>query len=245
MPPVFASGDRRIHPTRCFVLMPFAAALKNVYAVLKSVVEDYAGCECVRADEIGQSSRITDDVYEQIIRARFLIADITGQNPNVYYELGLSHALAKEVIVLVQAGSAIPFDVRGIRYLEYSTEDLGELRKKLSEYIRRALQTVPEQWRTGLTDSWVGESGQPWKAKEVILDYPIAEVSLWKGQPVWNAKVTHSLTVEVVPERRGLIPFYISSSAFSAEGRHRLDPEDAPLLDQRDEPVYCGVIEVA
>jgi hypothetical protein len=285
--------------------MPFAAALKNVYAVLKSVVEDYAGCECVRADEIGQSSRITDDVYEQIIRARFLIADITGQNPNVYYELGLSHALAKEVIVLVQAGSAIPFDVRGIRYLEYSTEDLGELRKKLSEYIRRALQTVPEQWRTGLTedgpdvrisrldwprsaainqpirirvlarnfgqtaeaayfslsfpvgisdvkisesslpDSRVGERGQPWKAKEVILDYPIAEVSLWKGQPVWNAKVTHSLTVEVVPERRGLIPFYISSSAFSAEGRHRLDPEDAPLLDQRDEPVYCGVIEVA
>ena len=106
--------------------MPFAAAFENVYAVLRSVVEDRAHCECVRADEIAQSNRITDDVYEQIRRARFLISDITGENPNVYYELGVSHALDKEVIVLVQAETPVPFDLSGIRYLEYSTEDLGQ-----------------------------------------------------------------------------------------------------------------------
>ena len=96
-----------------------------------------------------------------------------------------------------------------------------------------------------LPDARIGNRGQPWKAKQVILDYPIAEAVVRKSQPPWNSKVTHYLTVEVVPSRRGLIQFYVSSSTFSAEGRHFLDPDGTPLLDQRDEPVYCAVIEVA
>jgi hypothetical protein len=89
-----------------------------------------AGCECVRADEITQSVRITDDVYEQIETARFLIADVTGMNPNVNYELGLSHALDKDVIVLRQDGSSIPFDISGIRYLPCALNELDELARK-------------------------------------------------------------------------------------------------------------------
>jgi hypothetical protein len=133
--------------------MPFAPPFKNVYVLLKSVVEDYAHCECIRADEIARSNKITDDVYDQIQMARFVIADITDQNPNVYYELGVSHALDKEVIVLVQARSAVSFDIRSIRYLEYSKEDLDELRKKLREYIRSSLrpcQNIGEQSRPGM-----------------------------------------------------------------------------------------------
>lgn len=284
--------------------MPFAPAFKNVYVLLKSLVEGYAHCECIRADEIARSNRITDDVYDQIQMARFLIADITGQNPNVYYELGVSHALDKEVIVLVQAGSPVSFDIRGVRYLEYSKDDLDELGKKLREYIRSSLETVPEHWRTesvgdspdirisrvswpkqaalnqpiqitvvarnfgqmadtgyfslsfpsgttgvkitksSLPSSRVGQIGQSWKSTQVILDYPIAEAFMWKSQQGWKPKGAHSLTVEVVPVRHGLLQFYVSSSTFLGDGRHRLDPPGGPLLDQREEPVYCGVIEV-
>jgi hypothetical protein len=293
-----------MYANKCFVLMPFAPAFNNVYRLLKSLVEGYAHCECIRADEIARSNRITDDVYDQIQMARFLIADITGQNPNVYYELGVSHALDKEVIVLVQAGSMVSFDIRGIRYLEYSNDDLDELSKKLREYIRSSLQTVPEHWRTestgdgpdirisrvnwprhatlnqpiqitvvaqnfgqiadtgyfslsfpsgttgvkilksSLSNSRVGEIGQSWKSTQVILDYPIAEAFMWKSQEGWKPKAAHSLTVEVVPVRHGLLQFYVSSSTFLADGQHRPDPPRGPLLDQREEPVYCGVIEV-
>src|ERR1035438_1080491 len=148
MPIVLAPEQRRIHTNRGFVLMPFAPAFRNVYAVVRSVVKDYAHCECIRADEIARSNRITDEVFEQIQRARFLIADITGQNPNVYYELGVAHALEKPAIVLVQTGTEIPIDLSGIRLLEYSMDDLGDLRNKLGEYIKSALQTVADQWRT-------------------------------------------------------------------------------------------------
>src|SRR5947209_8243021 len=90
----------------CFVMMPFASRFSNVFQVIQSVVEDYGSCRCVRADQIASPSQITRDVWEQIQRARFLIADLTGQNPNVFYEVGFSPAIHKNVILLVENGAA-------------------------------------------------------------------------------------------------------------------------------------------
>jgi hypothetical protein len=50
-----------------------------------------------------------------------------GSNPNVFYEVGASHALDKNVILLLQEGSKAPFDIQGIRYIHYSKSDLPDL----------------------------------------------------------------------------------------------------------------------
>jgi hypothetical protein len=90
----------------------------------------------------------------------------------------------------------------------------------------------------------IGKAGDFWKARQIVLEYPIAEAHIWKSSDMWQPKVANFLEVEIVPEAPGLLQFYASASTFLADGRHRLDPPSALLLDQRNEPVYCGVIEV-
>ena len=56
------------------------------------------------------------DVFDEILRARFVIADLTGSNPNVFYELGIAHALKRNVVLLKRSGSVVPLDLHGIRH---------------------------------------------------------------------------------------------------------------------------------
>jgi hypothetical protein len=148
---VFASWRQRSRQDCCFVMMPFLDKFDNVYHVVKRAAEDYASCRCVRADEIAAPGRITDDIYEHIQKAKFLVADITDQNANVYYEVGVAHGREKAVILLAQAASTIPFDVGGLRYLEYELNNLDALHRNLTRHIKETLQTVPDEWRTDVT----------------------------------------------------------------------------------------------
>ena len=285
----------------CFVIMPFATGFDNVFQVLQSVVEDYCGCKCLRADQIATPAQITGEIWERIQNSRFLIADVTGQNPNVFYEVGFAHALQKQVILLVERGDRVPFDIQGIRYLSYDPADLRTLRRQLPLYVKHCLQTIPRQWQThnpavrvthvewpetgsvgnplqitahgrnfgsdaregylsvsfpsGAStirivrsdlETTVGQKGDSWKNGEVILKYPIAEARIFDpgGLDPWRSRVEHFITVEATPVRRGLIQFYVSLSSRRAGQPLEFDPTQTPLLDQRGEPVYCGIIEV-
>jgi hypothetical protein len=135
-----------IEPKLCFVVMPFNSALKNVYDAIKSTIDNYCGLKCKRADEISNSGRITNDIWKNISKARFLIADLTDRNPNVFYELGLAHALNKQVILLTQNTDEVPFDLREIRYITYDSNNLASLRTELIEYAKECISTIPENW---------------------------------------------------------------------------------------------------
>jgi hypothetical protein len=82
---------------------------------------------------------VLTDVWEQINRAAFIIADLTGANPNVYYELGLAHAIGKEIIPILQRGNDIPFDQRPFRILLYEDNRDGYevLNRELPRWIAR------------------------------------------------------------------------------------------------------------
>jgi nucleoside 2-deoxyribosyltransferase len=82
---------------------------------------------------------IIRDITKSIYDAQIIIADLTGRNPNVMYELGLAHAANKPVIMLVQSEEDIPFDVRHIRYLKYDYKALTKLRSDLAARIRNTL----------------------------------------------------------------------------------------------------------
>jgi len=93
--------DSQIAQRMCFVLMPFKSDFKNIYKSI-NMVATTCGLDCLRADEISKSSQIMRDIWEKINESRFVIADLSGCNPNVFYELGLAHGIHKTVIIIAQ-----------------------------------------------------------------------------------------------------------------------------------------------
>ena len=121
----------------CFVLMPFKESYRQIYdVVIKPTMEDL-DFECVRADDIRVQRNIMRDVIELIDRADVIVADLTGTNPNVFYELGVSHALAKQTVVITQSIEDVPFDLRPYRTILYTLDFKGA--EALKTNLRAAL----------------------------------------------------------------------------------------------------------
>ena len=99
------ASDRKI----CFMVMPFKKTLKPVYEAVSGALKE-KGWIVQRADEIARPRRITDAILQAILISDLVVADLTGSNPNVFYELGLAHATGCDVILLTQE-RRIPFDV--------------------------------------------------------------------------------------------------------------------------------------
>ena len=117
--------------------MPFAETLRSLYnEIIRPTVES-AGMRCERADELALPTVITRDIWERVNRARFIIADLTGQNANVFYELGLAHAIGRDAILLTQSMDFVPFDLRSIRCIVYNQTSAGldALRQKLTTTV--------------------------------------------------------------------------------------------------------------
>ena len=105
-----------------FVLMPFDEEFDVVYNdFLKPVFESVEDTQfqVARADDIGNPRSIINEIVVQIAQSDLVIADLTGSNPNVFYELGLAHALRRPVILLTQDIEDVPFDLRTYMTLEY------------------------------------------------------------------------------------------------------------------------------
>ncbi len=83
----------------CFVMMPFGAWFDRYYAEIYVPAIKEAGFEPVRADELFTTGSVVEQIWEQIEKAKLLLADLSGKNPNVFYELGLAHA-AREPVCL-------------------------------------------------------------------------------------------------------------------------------------------------
>lgn len=113
------------HPStfKVLVIMPFTASLNFVYDVIKDVVSSQR-LECHRVDESSIARPIVDDIKEWLANAYLVVADLTGKNPNVYYEAGFAHALSKKVILIAQSTDDLTFDLRSIRTIFYSTPRL-------------------------------------------------------------------------------------------------------------------------
>ena len=125
-----------------FVLMPFEEDFDSVYNdFLKPVFENLedAQYQVTRADDIGNQRSILNDIVVQIAQSDLVIADLTGCNPNVFYELGLAHALRRPVILLTQDIEDVPFDLQPYRTLEYDTHfvKIQNARATLKDYAQK------------------------------------------------------------------------------------------------------------
>lgn len=137
---VFPNRDFEIDERLCFVIMPFDRRMMRVYKEAIKPAARELGLKCRLARDISRSTPIMQDVWELINRARVVIADLTGRNPNVFYELGLSHSLARRTVLLTQNPRDVPFDVKHIRYVEYANSPIG--RRKLGVRLRAMLRSI-------------------------------------------------------------------------------------------------------
>jgi hypothetical protein len=122
----------------CFILMPFTDDFDDTYSLgIKQSCLD-AGAYCERVDEQIFKESILERIYNQISKADIIIADMTGRNPNVFYEVGYAHALGKPTILLTNNSDDIPFDLKHYPHIVYNnkiTKLKEELTKKLLWFI--------------------------------------------------------------------------------------------------------------
>lgn len=105
---------------KVFMIMPFQEQFLGLYDMLKTKLGDRY--DFSNAGDLDNQQSILQDIVIGIGNADVIIADVTGLNPNVFYELGLCHALDKKVILITQDISELPFDIRSYRVDEYTTE---------------------------------------------------------------------------------------------------------------------------
>jgi len=136
-PTVFDLPDEPVTEDLVSVMMPFDAGFSRVYAALQRAATD-AGMRCSRADDIWDHDTIIQDVVKLISTARVVICDLSGKNANVFYEAGIAHTLGKEVILIAQHDSDVPFDLRHIRHVRYlpNEEGLADLVPKVAARLR-------------------------------------------------------------------------------------------------------------
>ena len=132
----------------CFVIMPFSDInsanglitdsdwkflLNKVFRqCLKPL-----GYKVIRGDTSNKSGSIIKDVVSNLVNSEIVIADLTGLNPNVMYEIGVRHALTNKTILITQDINSLPFDLRDLRTIEYSLKSDGPivLRRKIKESV--------------------------------------------------------------------------------------------------------------
>lgn len=122
-----------------FVLMPFHKDFDDVYEFGIRAGCDEAGAYCDRVNEQKFDEMILQRVYNQIAKADIIVAEMTGNNPNVFYETGYAHALNKRVILVAEDESGIPFDLRGYPYILYQGQ-IKKLKAELKDKVRWSIE---------------------------------------------------------------------------------------------------------
>lgn len=130
----------------CFVISPIGSDGTDIHRKFKDVL-DYVikpaveksgyDLKVIRADDIKQSGSIIKDILQSLLESYVVIADLTNQNPNVFYELGVRHALKPRTILISEKADDIPFDLKDYRTIIYENTAKGVsiFHKKIKEFL--------------------------------------------------------------------------------------------------------------
>jgi hypothetical protein len=140
---------------KCFIISPIgeekSEIRKRADLILKYIIEPViskCGFKAIRADKIAKSGVITNQVIEHIIDDPLVIADLTGKNPNVFYELAIRHSIRKPLVQIIQKGEDMPFDVSVMRTVQIDHRDLDSVekaKKEIKKQIEDAILKNPDE----------------------------------------------------------------------------------------------------
>jgi nucleoside 2-deoxyribosyltransferase len=120
-----------------FVLSAFTPEMDPAYHAISAAAKT-VGLRAARVKDVKGDYRITEQILVMIRQARLIVADLTNDRPNVYFELGFARGIGKKVITILRSGSQPHFDVYDWAYLEYI--DSRPLEKDLLERFRMELR---------------------------------------------------------------------------------------------------------
>ena len=219
---------------RCFVISPIGQPASDVReeadAVFDFIIEPalrQLDIEAVRADKFAEPGLITEQMIAAILDYDLCIADLSGNNPNVLYELALAQAAERPVVLLKRFGEAIPFDVKDYRLLEYDLKP-----------------------RSMKTDRWI-----PALKEQVqkVLAAGYRAPKLLRGRSISHSDGIHSYLINARSEEFGEAPRYhevvqrageycylmgISLKVWGGDDGHRVLQE----LVRRPEPIHIKVL---
>lgn len=138
----------------CFFIAPIgeegSSIRKRSDGVRDLIVKEAAAAyelETRRADDVDEPGQITDQIVQHCLKARMCVADLTGGNPNVYYELSVRHGAQLPVVLIAEADTALPFDLSQARVIFFDHEDFGSgvrAREEVKEQIGAALERLDQ-----------------------------------------------------------------------------------------------------
>lgn len=122
-----------------FIIMSFNDEHRDAYYVAIQPTLIKLGFKPIRVDEIQHNNTVTKEIIEAIENSAFVIADLTGERPNVYYEVGYAHKADKEVVLVAKKGTAVHFDVAAINRIDYKdyTDLCDSLEKRVKSVAKR------------------------------------------------------------------------------------------------------------
>jgi hypothetical protein len=127
-----------------FVLMPFKSEFRDIYQLGIKGAAEAAGAYTERVDDQIFQEGIMERIYNQISKSDIVVADMTGQNPNVFYEVGYAHALNKIVLLITQEANDIPFDLQHRQHIVYG-KSITELKNQLIPRIEWAIEEAKKR----------------------------------------------------------------------------------------------------
>ena len=165
---------------RAFVLMPFREPFNEYYPKIFRPALESAGFSVQRADDIYSTRPVMLDIQEGIVASDLVLCEMSGRNPNVFYELGLAHAIGKPAILVSTTEEDIPFDLRHVRVIHYDFKRAGwedALRISIAAAARAAAaaQTPwpPPLHSFAMPPPRQGEAAANDRADDRIVDRPV------------------------------------------------------------------------
>jgi len=211
---------------------PSSEERRRADQILKHMIEPVTsefGYKAIRADKISKPGIITTQIINHIINDPLVIADLTGHNPNVFYELAVRHAIKKPTIQIIRKGEKIPFDVSTQRTVQIDHQDLdsvAEAKKELEKQIKAVEKDpalVDSPISTAVDLQFLKQSGDPERKAMAELRAALQEISLM-------IKETYNMQIRVY---EGLKEIAISIPTARTETVSRDTVERLKIIESR------------
>jgi catechol 2,3-dioxygenase-like lactoylglutathione lyase family enzyme len=172
----------------CFVLSPFQDHFHHDYKHILQPAIKNAGLNPLRADNIYGAKPVIADIWRSINSARIILAEMSGNNPNVLYEIGLAHAIGKPVVMITEKKEDMPFDLQHLRHIPYErlkSDWAKDLRKNIKSYLVETLEDEKNS-KPFLDDiNSIPNPIEPWKPDE-LHHVSLAVRDLEKSRAFYN-----------------------------------------------------------